>query len=64
MKQIIETKDGKAFMGIEIGKRGGNTVWYTARADGQSAPSDRALWCKTKKEALKNTGAANVSYGV
>ena len=60
MNKIRITKDGKAFQGIEIGPKGGQKSWYTARAEGQEQPGSRALWCRTKREAVENAGAANI----
>jgi hypothetical protein len=64
MKNIRPTKDGKCFQAEETGPKGGRKTWFTARAEGQGEPGARALWCLTKREALENSGAANVAIGI
>ncbi len=60
----IKKQGTTVFVGTDTGPRGGVRRWYTARAAGQDRPGDRALWCRTKREALENAGVANVSHTI
>ena len=55
------TRDGKCFRWEDCGVNGGTIYWYTARQDGQTQPSPRAIWCRTQREARTLAGAANVA---